>query len=161
MLHVNQVSYAGGHRLALVFSDGTLGVADLAQEVSSFKPFAPLRDQAVFAKAFIADGTVCWPGELDLAPERLYALAHGLPVPDTFDQAQENEHEMSLRELRKSLGVSQQSLADAMDMTQSEVSRLEQRSDHRLSTIRRAVQAFGGQVEVVAIVGQKRVRLAI
>lgn len=160
MIHVTQVRYAGEHRLALTFSDGTLGVADLTSELD-FKPFAPLRDRAVFAKAFVEDGTVCWPGGLDLAPERLYALAHELTPPETLEQAHANEAEVSLRELRKALGINQHELADAMGMSQPDVSKLERRSDHLISTVRRAVRAFGGDIEITAVVGSKRVKLAM
>jgi DNA-binding XRE family transcriptional regulator len=144
----------------MVFSDGTLGVADLESELRR-KAFAPLRDQSVFAKAFIDLGTVCWPGDLDLAPERLYALAHGMSPPSTLEEARENENAMALRELRTSLGMTQAELAEALEATQSEVSRLEQRDDHRISTLRRVVSAYGGRLEVVAIVGTKRIKVAV
>lgn len=160
MIHVAQVRHAGDHMLALVFSDGTLGVADLSKELGR-KAFAPLRDEKVFAQAFIQDGTVCWPGGLDMAAERLYALAHELTPPATLEQARANQAEVSLRELRKALGINQQALAEAMGMSQSDVSKLERREDHLLSTVRRAVHAFGGEIEVIAVVGDKRVRLAV
>lgn len=66
----------------------------MANFVETFKPFAPLRDREIFSQAFVAYGTVCWPGELDIAPERLYALAHALPVPETLEQAKANENEI-------------------------------------------------------------------
>jgi hypothetical protein len=44
-------------------------------------------------------------------------------------------------------------------MTQSEVSRLERRPDVRLSTLKRFVEALGGEVEIFATFGDKRVRL--
>ena len=36
---------------------------------------------------------------------------------------------------------------------------VERRDDHLLSTLRRYVEALGGHIEVVAIVGGKRIRL--
>lgn len=92
MIHVTDVRHAGEYRLALTFDDGTLGVADLSSELTG--PFESLRDVRAFALAFVQDDTVCWPNGLDLAPERLYALAHALPVPSTFEQAKANEAEM-------------------------------------------------------------------
>jgi hypothetical protein len=44
-------------------------------------------------------------------------------------------------------------------MTQSELSRLESRGDHRISTLRRYVEALGGELEVAAIFGGRRVKL--
>jgi hypothetical protein len=44
-------------------------------------------------------------------------------------------------------------------MTQSEMSRLESRDDHRVSSLRRYVQALGGEIEVTAIIGGRRIKL--
>jgi hypothetical protein len=34
--------------------------------------FVRLQDVALFTQAFVALDTVCWPGDLDIAPETLY-----------------------------------------------------------------------------------------
>lgn len=34
--------------------------------------FVRLQDISLFKQVFIALGTVCWPGDLDIAPETLY-----------------------------------------------------------------------------------------
>ena len=34
--------------------------------------FRRLRDQDLFNQAYVAFDTVCWPGDLDIAPETLY-----------------------------------------------------------------------------------------
>jgi hypothetical protein len=44
-------------------------------------------------------------------------------------------------------------------MGQPELSRVERREDHRLSTLRRYVHALGGEIEVIARFGKKKVRL--
>jgi hypothetical protein len=98
MVHVIAVKYAGGLNLELEFDDETVGVADLQSLIERVPLFAPLADQALFARAFVEDGRVCWPGELDIAAERLYALAHHLPTPDTLEQARSNELTMRQRE---------------------------------------------------------------
>jgi hypothetical protein len=36
------------------------------------KPFAKLKDSAIFMKARPGLGTVVWPGEIDIAPETLW-----------------------------------------------------------------------------------------
>jgi transcriptional regulator with XRE-family HTH domain len=64
---------------------------------------------------------------------------------------------VSLAELRKELGVTQVEMAKAAEMTQSELSKLERRDDHLVSTLRRAVRALGGELEVTAVVGNKRI----
>ncbi len=62
--------------------------------------------------------------------------------------------EMDLRAMRELLGLTQEDLAQAVKMTQSEVSRLERRPDHRLSTLRRIVEALGGDLEIIANFGE-------
>ncbi|HSN91131.1 MAG TPA: helix-turn-helix transcriptional regulator [Anaeromyxobacteraceae bacterium] len=67
--------------------------------------------------------------------------------------------EMNLRELRQAAGKTQEQVARAAKMRQSELSRAERRDDHLLSTLRRYVEAVGGELEVVARVGGKVVKL--
>jgi hypothetical protein len=69
--------------------------------------------------------------------------------------------EMSLADLRRELGVTQVDMAIAADMSQGDVSRLEHRDDYLVSTLRRAVRALGGDIEVVAVVGEKRIKLSV
>ena len=58
--------------------------------------------------------------------------------------------EMTLRELRKARKLTQVRMAKVLGITQDSVSRLEQRSDLLLSTLRKAVQAMGGNLSLVA-----------
>jgi predicted transcriptional regulator len=67
--------------------------------------------------------------------------------------------ELSLQELRQDLSLTQTELARAADMTQSELSRMESRGDHRISTLRRYVDALGGKLEITAVFGKRRVKL--
>ena len=69
--------------------------------------------------------------------------------------------EMNLTELRRELGVTQTEMAAAADMTQGELSKLERRDDHLVSTLRKCVRALGGELEITAVVGNKRVRLNV
>jgi predicted transcriptional regulator len=67
--------------------------------------------------------------------------------------------ELTLKQLRNGLDVTQADLARAADMTQSEMSRLESRDDHRVSSLRRYVEALGGEIEITALIGGRRVKL--
>ena len=69
--------------------------------------------------------------------------------------------EMSLAELRRELGITQTDLAREAEMAQSQISTLENRDDHLVSTLRRHVRALGGDLEVFAVVGERRIKLAI
>jgi transcriptional regulator with XRE-family HTH domain len=67
--------------------------------------------------------------------------------------------EMDLKELRIAAGRTQKELAEALEQAQGEISRLEQRKDFHLSTLRRYVKALGGELEITANFGNRRVRL--
>jgi len=58
--------------------------------------------------------------------------------------------EMTLRELRKARRLTQVRMAKQLGITQDGVSRLEKRSDLLLSTLRKTVQAMGGNLSLVA-----------
>jgi hypothetical protein len=66
---------------------------------------------------------------------------------------------LSLRELRQTLELTQQQVADKAAMTQSELSRLESRGDHRVSTLRRYVEALGGELEISVVLGKRKLKL--
>jgi len=74
-------------------------------------------------------------------------------------RAEEEIRALTLRELRLDLDLTQAELADAAEMTQSELSRLESRADHRISTLRRYIEALGGEIEITALIGKRRVKL--
>jgi transcriptional regulator with XRE-family HTH domain len=58
--------------------------------------------------------------------------------------------EMTLQELRQAPKLTQVRLAKALGITQDGVSRLEKRSDLLLSTLRKSVEAMGGNLSLVA-----------
>jgi DNA-binding XRE family transcriptional regulator len=58
--------------------------------------------------------------------------------------------EMSLRDLRRALKLTQERLAETLGIGQEGVSRLEKRSDLLLSTLRGYIEAMGGSLSLVA-----------
>jgi len=66
---------------------------------------------------------------------------------------------MTLRGLRESVGRTQGEVARRVSMTQPQLSRVETRRDHLISTLRRYVRALGGNLEIVAVVKGARVVL--
>ena len=58
--------------------------------------------------------------------------------------------DMPLRELRRARELSQARLAETLEMTQSEVSKIERRTDLYLSTLRSYIEAMGGELEIIA-----------
>ncbi len=58
--------------------------------------------------------------------------------------------EMTLRELRHARKLTQVKMAKKLGLTQDSVSRLQKRSDLLLSTLRKTVEAMGGNLSLVA-----------
>lgn len=58
--------------------------------------------------------------------------------------------EMSLRDLRKAMDKTQVKVAKALGIKQEGVSRIEQRSDLLLSTLRGYIEAMGGELRLIA-----------
>jgi transcriptional regulator with XRE-family HTH domain len=57
---------------------------------------------------------------------------------------------MPLHELRRARQLSQEQLAEELGATQPEISKIEHRTDMYVSTLRRFVEAMGGQLEIIA-----------
>lgn len=66
---------------------------------------------------------------------------------------------MSLRQLREEAGHTQVEMAELTELTQATVSRMERKQDNPIDSVRKYVEALGGEVEVVAVLGNKRVTL--
>jgi len=58
--------------------------------------------------------------------------------------------EMTLEELRKSRDLSQEDMAEALDVGQPAVAKLEKRGDMHVSNLRRYIEALGGTLEITA-----------
>jgi hypothetical protein len=86
------------------------------------------------------------------AHERFKALLETKPKAKArYDAAlaEINCRQATLRRLREARALTQSTVADLLEMDQSEVSRLERRSDMLLSTLKRFVEATGGELHVV------------
>ena len=69
------------------FKDGLTGRVRLRREELT-GVLAPLRDERFFEQVFIDYGAVAWPGEIDLAPDAMYAqVASQLHEPHETQQA--------------------------------------------------------------------------
>lgn len=66
-----------------------------------------------------------------------------------------------LRDLRKTLGITQKQLADALGVTQSNLSQLEHREDYQLATLRKVVRALGGELDIIARFPDRLVALKV
>ena len=70
------------------------------------------------------------------------------------------ERDLSLAELRRARAMTQEQLAADLHVGQASIAKLERRTDMYLSTLRRFVEAMGGELEIVArFPDQPQVRL--
>ena len=95
----------------------------------------------------------------------LQEMIAGLPVDQQREveaqAARLIEEEMTLRDLRKAHALTQERMAEALNISQDGVSRIEKRSDFLLSTLRSYIEAMGGKLRlVVEFPGRKPVTLA-
>jgi predicted transcriptional regulator len=57
---------------------------------------------------------------------------------------------MNLAEIRRAHALSQEELAQTLEIGQAAVAKLEKRADMYVSTLRRFIKAMGGELEIVA-----------
>jgi len=67
--------------------------------------------------------------------------------------------EMSLGDARVLAALTQGDVAASLETTQGQISRIEAREDHLVSTLRKYIEALGGELEITARFGDKTLRL--
>ena len=84
MIH-NAVSaeYRSGYRIEVVFDDGRRGIVDFSDYPARGGVFSRFRDMQFFCSFKINPelGVLTWGDDVDIAPETLYAMATGAPLP--------------------------------------------------------------------------------
>jgi predicted transcriptional regulator len=68
-------------------------------------------------------------------------------------------NDMALDELREALKLTQESLAESLHVNQPAISKVERRSDMLISTLRKIIEAMGGELEIRAILPAGIVRI--
>jgi len=85
--------------------------------------------------------------------------------PSRRARVDERKHAMrdvlALAALRASREVTQEGLADALGVSQPNISRIEHQDDAYLSTLRSYVEALGGRLEVRAVFDDQTVELDV
>jgi hypothetical protein len=71
LLDVVCVKVHAGYKLELQFENGECRIFDMSSYMDK-KPFNRLKDSPLFNCARVEQGTVIWPGNIDIAPETLY-----------------------------------------------------------------------------------------
>ena len=91
---VTDVTYVGDYRLEITFENGKSGIVDFQKFIAQGGVFARLEDLDFF-KRFEMNrelGVISWGGEVDLAPETLYAEATGEPLPGWMTETGDVKH---------------------------------------------------------------------
>jgi hypothetical protein len=79
LLDLTSVTAGPEFTLLLEFENGECRCFNMAPYMEQ-KPWVRLKYPESFRAAFIENGTVAWPGNIDIDPETLYELSVPLPV---------------------------------------------------------------------------------
>jgi transcriptional regulator with XRE-family HTH domain len=86
--------------------------------------------------------------------KELQAKMNPADVADNRRRVREELQRMALDELRTAKQLTQADMAELLNVPQSSISRIEQRADMYLSTLRNYVQAMGGMLQIQAVFPQ-------
>jgi DNA-binding XRE family transcriptional regulator len=87
----------------------------------------------------------------DFSPERR----------ERIEQRKEQlRQDMTLAELRKAFSLTQDTLAKNLNVKQAEISKIENRADMLMSTLRNFIQAMGGELEVRAVFQDRAIEIS-
>lgn len=71
---VVKVQVQDGYVLFLEFENGERRCFDMMPLLDQ-RPWLRIKPVPLFSRAFVENGTVAWPGNIDIAPETLYDLS--------------------------------------------------------------------------------------
>jgi hypothetical protein len=74
------------YHLEIEFSTGEVRLFDMRPYLDK-GVFVQLKDREFFSQAYVAFDTVCWPNNLDIAPETLYSRS--VPAPASVHESAE------------------------------------------------------------------------
>jgi transcriptional regulator with XRE-family HTH domain len=83
--------------------------------------------------------------------KELQAKMNPADVAENRQRVREELQRMALDELRNAKQLTQADMAELLNVPQSSISRIEQRTDMYLSTLRNYVQAMGGVLQIQAV----------
>jgi len=86
-----------------------------------------------------------------MAGHKKWSEIRAKAAPETLERADALLASYRLRGLREARGLTQSEMADRLDVRQVSVSRMEARSDVRVSTLRSVIEAMGGRLEIRAV----------
>lgn len=94
--------------------------------------------------------------------KKFHTLVHKMPSQSqTRIKAKTRQlmDEMALAELREARKLTQEQLAQQLNVKQPSIARIERRADMYVSTLRGVIKAMGGEMEILAVFPNGRVRI--
>ena len=88
MYDIVKAKYLKDYEIELTFENGKAGIADLAEYSEWGGVFSGFKDIEYFQQFRINEelGVLCWPNGEDIAPETIYSMATGEPLPDWVEE---------------------------------------------------------------------------
>jgi hypothetical protein len=100
-----QFEYLGDYKLKLTFETGETGEVDLSDYVNYCGVFSRFADLNYFRQVYLDSGVLTWPDDVDIAPETIYSMATGKPLPDWMESSFVDEGFLSdeINSIRKNI----------------------------------------------------------
>jgi ribosome-binding protein aMBF1 (putative translation factor) len=76
-------------------------------------------------------------------------------------EAEQAAYEQTLAQLRRARAYTQAQLAEALNVPQSQISRIEHQAELYVSTLARYLEAMGGHLELIGVFDDQRVALSL
>jgi len=92
MIHdVIAAEYRGGYNIEVIFDDGKKGIVDFTKYLHKGGVYGRFQNMEYFKRFEVNRelGVLTWEGEVDIAPDTLYADATGEPLPDWMETVNE------------------------------------------------------------------------
>ena len=88
---VTDLRILDGYKLQLTFDDGKSGVLDCKPFIDKGGVFSKLRDPEFFKSVQINRelGVLTWDDEIDIAPETVYSIVTGSPLPEWMENREQ------------------------------------------------------------------------
>jgi hypothetical protein len=88
---VTEMRILDDYKLQLTFDDGKSGVLDCKPFIDKGGVFSKLSDPEFFRSVKINNelGVLTWNDEIDIAPETVYSIATGSPLPEWMENREQ------------------------------------------------------------------------
>jgi hypothetical protein len=88
MYDIVKAKYLRDYKIELTFENGKTGIVDLKEYSKLGGVFTNFTDFVYFKKFRIHEelGVLCWPNGEDIAPETIYSMATGEPLPAWMEE---------------------------------------------------------------------------